>query len=184
MAKSDPIVRLSKFLSLLLRHRPEVAGLELDPQGWVEVDVLLEKVRAAGHNMDRALLETVVATNNKKRFAFSEDGLRIRASQGHSVAIELGYAPVTPPEWLFHGTATRHLSAIREAGLIKGKRHHVHLSREEKTAVQVGGRHGVAVVLRVRAGEMHAAGHVFYCSENGVWLTDAVPPEYLEFPLS
>ena len=148
----------------------------------MEVEVLLEKVRAAGHKIDRPLLEEVVATNNKKRFAFSDDGLRIRASQGHSVEIELGYAPVTPPEWLFHGTATRHLAAIRQAGLIKGKRHHVHLSREETTAVQVGGRHGVAVVLRVRAGEMHAAGHAFYCSENGVWLTDAVPADFLVFP--
>ena len=184
MSNSATIAHLSKFLSLILRHRPEVAGLELDPQGWVEVDVLLEKVRAAGHKMDRALLDTVVATNNKKRFAFSEDVLRIRASQGHSVSIELGYEPVRPPEWLFHGTATRHLAAIRTAGLIKGKRHHVHLSRDEATALQVGGRHGKAIVLRVRAGEMHAAGHAFFCSENGVWLTDAAPPEYLEFPLS
>lgn len=179
----DPaLVRTSKFLRKVLRHAPESVGLRLDEAGWVDVDALLAAARGAGVRLDRATLDRVVAENDKKRFAFSPDGQRIRASQGHSVDVELGLAPVEPPEVLFHGTADRNLDSIRRDGLIPGRRTHVHLSADEETAVRVGGRHGRPVVLRVRAGELHRAGHPFYRSDNGVWLAAAVPPEHIEFP--
>lgn len=176
------LVRISKFISKVLRHAPESVGLRLDEAGWVDVDDLLDAARGAGVALDRPTLERVVAENDKKRFALSADGLRIRASHGHSVTVELGLEPVEPPEVLFHGTADRNLDSIRAQGLIPGRRTHVHLSRDEATAVNVGQRHGRPVVLRVRAGEMHRAGHAFYRSDNGVWLTDAVPAMHIEFP--
>jgi putative RNA 2'-phosphotransferase len=176
------LVRMSKFVSKVLRHAPESVGLRLDEAGWVDVDDLLAAAKGAGVALDRPTLERVVADNDKQRFAVSPDGLRIRASQGHSVSVELGLAPVEPPEVLFHGTADRNLDSIREQGLIPGRRTHVHLSADEATAVNVGRRHGRPVVLRVRAGEMHRAGHPFYRSDNGVWLTPAVPPAYTDFP--
>jgi putative RNA 2'-phosphotransferase len=170
------VVKASKFLSLVLRHKPEEVGITLDAHGWVEVAVLLEAVK---DKFDRAMLDRVVAENNKKRFEFSEDGLRIRASQGHSVDVDLGYAPAEPPEFLYHGTAVQHLDSIRTTGLDKRSRHAVHLSVDEATARSVGSRHGRPVILRVRARDLAAAGAVFYRSTNGVWLTDAVPAEYL-----
>ncbi|HEY0036191.1 MAG TPA: RNA 2'-phosphotransferase [Longimicrobium sp.] len=176
------LVRASKFLSLVLRHRPEEVGIALDEAGWVEVDVLLDACAQAGVTLDRPTLDRVVAENDKQRFAFSDDGLRIRASQGHSVRVELGLQPQTPPEVLYHGTASRSVEAIRREGLRPGRRTHVHLSLDEQTAEGVGGRHGRPVVLRVQAGRMHAAGHAFYRSENGVWLADEVPPEFIAFP--
>lgn len=176
------LVGLSKFVSKVLRHAPESVGLRLDEAGWVDVDDLLAAAAGAGVPLDRAALERVVAENDKKRFALSPDGLRIRASQGHSVAVELGLQPVTPPDVLFHGTADRNLDSIRAQGLVPGRRTHVHLSADEATAVSVGRRHGRPVVLRVQSGEMHRAGHPFFRSENGVWLTAAVPPEHLRFP--
>lgn len=176
------LVPISKFVSKVLRHAPESVGLTLDEAGWVGVDDLLAAAARARVPMDRATLERVVAENDKKRFAFSDDGFRIRASQGHSVSVELGLEPVTPPDVLFHGTADRNLESIRAQGLIPGRRTHVHLSADEETAVAVGRRHGRPVVLRVAAGAMHRAGHPFYRSENGVWLTAAVPPEHVEFP--
>lgn len=172
----------SRFLSLVLRHEPEAAGVSLDEAGWVEVALLLDGCARVGRAITRPELEEIVATNDKKRFAFSEDGLRIRANQGHSIEVELGYQPQVPPEQLFHGTATRFLGSIYAQGLQKGERHHVHLSLDEKTAIQVGGRHGKVVVLVVRSGAMHAAGHPFFVSENGVWLVDHVPVEFLLFP--
>jgi putative RNA 2'-phosphotransferase len=123
-----------------------------------------------------------VATSDKKRFAFSEDGLRIRASQGHSVEVDLQYSPQTPPEILYHGTATRFLDGIRQNGLSRMERHDVHLSAETKVTFQVGGRHGKPVLLTIRAGEMNRAGFVFRCSANGVWLTEKVPSQYIQFP--
>lgn len=177
----DPsLVRLSKFLSLVLRHEPETIGLALDPNGWVAVDELLAAAAKAGTPIAPESLRQVVATNDKKRFAFSEDGLRIRASQGHSVEVDLDLPPSVPPDVLFHGTATRFLDPIRAEGLRAQSRQHVHLSPDEATAVKVGMRHGKPVVLRVHAGRMHQAGHVFFLSANGVWLTAAVPPDYLE----
>jgi putative RNA 2'-phosphotransferase len=178
------LVRISKFLSKVLRHAPESVGLRLDEAGWVDVDDLLAAAARAGVALDRPTLERVVADNDKQRFALSPDGLRIRASQGHSVSVELGLAPQEPPEVLFHGTADRNLASIREQGLVPGRRTHVHLSADEATAINVGRRHGRPVVLRVRAGEMHRAGHPFHRSDNGVWLTSAVPPAHIDFPSS
>ncbi len=172
--------KTSKFLSLVLRHEPERIGLTLDAAGWAEVDALLTALRHHGHAITRAELEEVVATNEKKRFAFSDDGRRIRASQGHSVEVELGYAPQTPPEQLYHGTATRFVSSILAEGLIKGERQHVHLSADRDTALKVGQRHGQPALFIVNAVRMQAAGHAFFRSENGVWLTEHVPVEFLE----
>jgi len=176
------LVRASKFLSLVLRHRPEHIGITLDSAGWVAVDELLAAARRTGFPLDRATLERVVAENDKRRFALSTDGARIRASQGHSVGVELGLKPQTPPDVLFHGTAARFLESIRREGLKPGSRTHVHLSADEETARVVGRRHGSPVVLGVEAGTMHRDGHEFLCSENGVWLAQAVPARYLGFP--
>ena len=176
------LTKLSKFLSLVLRHKPEEIGITLDEAGWVDVVVLLDAFERYGDRVSRAMLDEVVATSDKKRFAFSDDGTRIRASQGHSIEVELGYEPAVPPEYLFHGTATRFLEAVRKEGLKKMKRHHVHLSLDEKTASAVGTRHGKLAMLRVRAGEMHRAGVAFYVSANGVWLTDEVPAAHIDFP--
>jgi putative RNA 2'-phosphotransferase len=177
---NNKIVSMSKFLSLVLRHQPEKIGIELDSAGWVSVDALLRACARHGSPIAREELELIVASNDKKRFAFSEDGARIRASQGHSVEVELQYEPSVPPEILYHGTAERFLPAIRTEGLLKGKRHHVHLSRDEPSAFSVGQRHGKPIVLRIRAGELHRAGQPFYVSANGVWLTDHVPASFLE----
>jgi putative RNA 2'-phosphotransferase len=176
----DPrdVVRRSKRLSYLLRHAPGSVGLTLDAAGWTDVGALL-----AALGWTRAQLEHVVATNDKRRFAFDDTGTRIRASQGHSVAVELGYAAEQPPPVLFHGTAERNLPAIEAEGLRPGRRHAVHLSPDELTARQVGARHGGvggrAVVLRVDAEGMARDGAVFTRSANGVWLVGAVPPAFL-----
>ena len=175
-------IKTSKFLSLILRHEPEVVGLKLDEAGWVSVDELLAAVNRHGTALTLAQLQHIVATSDKKRFAFSEDGQRIRASQGHSVEVDLQYAAQTPPEILYHGTATRFLDGIRKDGLQRMARHDVHLSAETKVTFQVGGRHGKPVLLTIRAGEMHRAGFVFRCSANGVWLANHVPPQFIEFP--
>ena len=169
----------SKFLSYVLRHEPMAVGIALDPCGWVAVDVLLDACARAGHRLSKAELEEVVAISPKQRFAFSEDKERIRANQGHSTAVHLGYAPAEPPDVLFHGTVARHLSAIRATGLQPMKRHHVHLSSDEATAQAVGSRRGKAVILRIDARAMRDAGHVFYETPNGVWLTDAVPSAFI-----
>lgn len=176
------LVRTSKFLSLVLRHKPAEIGLTLDPNGWADVDELIRLANLAGRRLDRSLLERIVAENDKKRFAFSENGRRIRASQGHSVEVDLALSPTAPPDFLYHGTATRFLDSIRATGLHSASRQHVHLSPDEATAVTVGRRHGVPVVLVVKAGEMAAAGHAFYVSANGVWLTERVPVEFLSIP--
>jgi putative RNA 2'-phosphotransferase len=170
----------SRFLSLVLRHRPETIGLTLDSAGWVAVDALLAQCRAHGRELSRETLRDIVATSPKQRFMLSDDGDRIRASQGHSVPVALGYAPAVPPELLFHGTVATKLAAIRATGLRKMSRHHVHLSPDVATARAVASRRGPPVILRVAAGRMHADGHVFYLSANGVWLTDEVPARYLE----
>jgi putative RNA 2'-phosphotransferase len=174
------LVRLSKFLSLVLRHNPGAIGIALDPHGWVDIDELLAAAQRRGTALDHATLLRIVAENEKRRFALSDDGRRIRASQGHSVAVDLGLEPAAPPELLYHGTATRFLDSIRREGLRPGSRQHVHLSADHATAVQVGRRHGQPAVLAVRAGAMAAAGFSFFRSANGVWLTNRVPPEYLE----
>jgi putative RNA 2'-phosphotransferase len=169
----------SRFLSLVLRHDPAAAGVTLDEGGWVAVDALLAGCAAAGRPLDRAELEHIVATNDKRRFAFSGDGTRIRASQGHSVDVDLGLAAAEPPEWLYHGTASRTLPLVLREGLRPMSRQDVHLSADPETATRVGARHGRPVVLRVAAGRLAATGQVFRRSANGVWLTDRVPPDYL-----
>src|SRR5262245_57695737 len=175
-------VKMSKFLSLILRHEPERVGLKLGEAGWVSVDDLLQAVARHGVELSLEQLQHVVDTSDKKRFAFSEDGKRIRASQGHSVEVDLQYPPQPPPESLYHGTATRFLEGIRQHGLQKMGRHDVHLSAETRVTLQVGGRHGQPVLLTIRAGAMHREGFVFRCSANGVWLTENVPPQFIEFP--
>lgn len=174
------LVRLSKFMSLVLRHRPQEAGLILDEGGWAEVDALLAAMNRKGMAVDRALLERVVVENDKQRFALSADGTKIRANQGHSIPVDLGLPPVTPPDLLYHGTGEQFLDSIRQSGLLKRKRHAVHLSPDAETAVRVGRRHGEAVVLVIESGRMAADGYLFYHSANGVWLTDHVPPGYIK----
>ena len=170
------IVKVSKYLSRHLRHDPGRLGLELQPGGWVDVDELLAACAARRMAVSRVELEEVVARNDKARFAFDPAGTRIRASQGHSVPVDLGLEPVPPPERLFHGTSEGRVAAILREGLQPMGRHHVHLSPDAATARRVGARHGRPVVLEVAAGDLAAAGHVFLRSDNGVWLTDAVPP--------
>ena len=177
---TPPLVRISKFLSLVLRHDPGKIGLALDAAGWADVDELIAAAARAGVEIDRETLARVVAENDKQRFALSPDGDRIRANQGHSVRVDLGLEPQTPPEVLYHGTAARFVDSIRASGLHAASRTHVHLSPDEDTARRVGQRHGKPVVLRVAAGRMHCDGRPFFRSENGVWLTDAVPAEYID----
>ncbi|WP_172202591.1 RNA 2'-phosphotransferase [Niveibacterium sp. COAC-50] len=180
MQTENQLKRLSKFMSLVLRHQPELIGIALDHAGWVAIDELVTRANAAGKPLTHACIREVVATSDKQRFAISDDGLRIRANQGHSVEVELGLAPAEPPDVLLHGTARRFLSAILREGLVKGARHHVHLTTDLGIAGAVGRRYGELVLLSVAAARMRADGHVFYRSDNGVWLTDMVPPRYLE----
>jgi putative RNA 2'-phosphotransferase len=174
-------IRLSKFLSLVLRHEPDRVGLKLDPAGWVNVNDLLQAVNRHGVSLTVEQLNHVVATNDKKRFVFSDDGLRVRASQGHSVGVALQYEPQTPPELLYHGTPERFVDSIRATGLNKGERHHVHLSADYAIASKVGERRGQPVVLTIRSGDMYRQGHIFYRSANGVWLVEHVPPQFIDF---
>src|SRR5262245_11961642 len=174
--------KISKFLSLVLRHEPSKIGVSLDAAGWVDVRVLLSALEQHGFPVVEQELRDVVATSDKKRFSFSDDGSRIRANQGHSVDVELGYEPARPPEVLYHGTPEQFVSSIRQGGLIKGQRHHVHLSLDEATARKVGERRGRSVVLKVLAGQMHRDGFEYFVSANSVWLTNDVPVAYIEFP--
>lgn len=176
---NENMIRISKRMSLHLRHAPERIGIELEQGGWVDVDTFLTALRAHGFRVTRAELEEVVARNDKRRFAFDESGTRIRASQGHSVEVDLGLAPADPPAILYHGTAERFLAKIEKAGLLPMRRQHVHLSADVDTAIRVGSRHGRAVVLSVDTAAMVADGHVFHVSANGVWLTGTVPARYL-----
>ncbi|MFE3600744.1 RNA 2'-phosphotransferase [Streptomyces sp. NPDC059142] len=175
-------VKVSKYLSRHLRHQPERIGLTLDPNGWVTVGELLRAARDHGFRISRAELDHVVAVNDKRRFTLDGERDRIRANQGHTVAVDLELASAEPPPYLYHGTVARSLDAIRAEGLRPMARHHVHLSPDRATATHVGARRGRPVVLSVDAGAMHRAGLVFHVSANGVWLTDAVPPRYLRFP--
>jgi putative RNA 2'-phosphotransferase len=175
-------IRASKFLSLVLRHKPGAAGVSLDPEGWAPVADLLAGCERAGITLTVDELRSLVARSDKQRFALSPDGLRIRANQGHSIAVDLGLSPMAPPPVLFHGTVDRFLPSIRNDGLLRGKRHAVHLSPTRDIATAVGGRRGRPVVLEVDAARMSGDGHVFFQSQNGVWLTDRVPPDYIRFP--
>ncbi len=172
--------RLSKFLSRILRHQPEAIGLSLDANGWADISQLLEKAAQHQHPMDIDILKHIVATNPKQRFSLDAAKSRIRANQGHSIAVDLSLLPQQPPALLYHGTGISNAAAIAEQGILKQQRQHVHLSSDMATATQVGSRHGKPYIFTVTAGSMHRDGFLFYCSENGVWLTDNVPPQYLE----
>jgi putative RNA 2'-phosphotransferase len=176
---TDDPVSLSKFISYVLRHKPDSIGLTLDSQGWASIDALIEKSHASGTMFGRVDLLKMVDGNDKKRFSISDDGQRIRAAQGHSVAIELGLMAQEPPHVLYHGTATRFVSSILAEGLKPQSRQQVHLSADETTAHRVGQRHGKPAILTVEAHLMHAEGFKFFLADNGVWLTDHVPPAFL-----
>lgn len=177
------LIAKSKFLSLILRHDPAAAGITLDKEGWTDVDGMIDGAAARGKALSRDVIAGVMALPGKQRFELSPDGKRIRAMQGHSAKeVAIAYAPETPPETLYHGTATRFLDSIRAGGLMPGNRHLVHLSPDEETAAAVGRRHGRPVVLPVAADAMHRAGHEFHLAGNGVWLVKTVPPGFLTFP--
>ena len=169
-------------MSLVLRHKPEHLDLTLDENGWVKVDLLLAAMQRQGLDVDRDLLEEVVRDNDKQRFAFNEDRTQIRANQGHSIEVDVELEQKTPPSVLLHGTVEKFLDAIRESGLEKMNRQHVHLSGDLETANKVGSRRGKPVILQIDAAKMEKNGHVFYLSANGVWLTDHVPPGFITFP--
>lgn len=173
------LVRSSKFLSLVLRHAPEKIGLTLDAEGWASVSELLRLCNAAGHPLSEEALREIVAQNDKRRFAFSVDGTRIRASQGHSIEVDLGLLPSVPPDRLHHGTSRANVASILEHGLTRSSRNHLHLSVDIETAKRVGQRHGSPVVFEIEARRMHDEGCEFFLSENGVWLTDHVPKDRL-----
>jgi putative RNA 2'-phosphotransferase len=176
----DRVTKISKFLSFVLRHQPDSIGLNLDDAGWANVAELIALANANGKKLDRELLDEVVATNNKKRFAFNDDGTKIRASQGHSIAIDLDLPSLQPPDILYHGTATRFMKSIELQGLTRQSRQHVHLTDNLDTAKQVGARHGMPVILQIAADKMQLAGFLFYRSDNGVWLVERVPIEYID----
>jgi len=172
-------IRISKFLSLVLRHQPETINLTLDENGWTDAAILIGQMNANGFAVSKEILQHIVTTNSKSRFAFNDDQTKIRANQGHSVDVELGYKPKQPPSILFHGTAESSLSSISETGLEKRSRHHVHLSADTDTAIKVGQRYGKPVVLQVAASDMFNDGYQFFLSDNNVWLTDHVPVKYI-----
>ena len=173
------LIRVSKYLAKYLRHALHELGLTLQPGGWVPVDDLLAAAGKNGFPITYDELVECVETNDKQRFAFDVSGELIRANQGHSVEVDLQLEQREPPETLYHGTVERFLTSILESGLVRGKRHHVHLSKDVETARKVGSRRGKPIILTVDAGRMHRDGHTFYLSANGVWLTDTVPPDYL-----
>ena len=172
------LTQISKFLSLILRHKPDVIGIELDEHGWADVGELLSGMRTR-FPIDMATLEEIVRTDSKQRYAFNENRTKIRANQGHSINVDVEPERMQPPQTLYHGTATRFAASIEEKGLLPGQRLYVHLSPDEQTAVNVGKRHGKPVIYQVDAGEMHRAGYAFYRSANGVWLTKEVPVRFL-----
>jgi putative RNA 2'-phosphotransferase len=171
----------SKFLSLILRHSPQTIGLQLDDQGWADVNELLAKAAKQHQYISKTLLDEVVATNDKKRFIFNDDRTKIRASQGHSISVDLDLEKVEPPEYLYHGTVSKFIDAIKVEGLKKMNRQHVHLSMDKETASKVGGRRGTPVILTIHSGQMHQKGFTFYLSENKVWLTYHVPERFINF---
>ena len=168
----------SKYISLILRHKPEVIGISLDEHGWANVDELIAGVSKT-HPLDMAILEQIVAEDEKQRYSFNEDKTLIRANQGHSIPVDVELEETEPPEELWHGTGEKYVNSIDAQGLIPKSRLYVHLSKDEDTAVKVGQRHGKPVLYIVKAGEMHREGYKFFLSKNGVWLTKEVPVKYL-----
>lgn len=179
MLNEKETTQISKFLSVVLRHKPEYIGISLDEQGWTDVHMLIIQAHKKGIQLTAEIIQHVVATNIKKRFSFNADLTKIRASQGHSVQVDLQYQPQLPPEVLYHGTSSQSVKAILKEGLLKMNRHHVHLSIDPETATKVGSRHGKAVVFEVASLKMATDGYTFFVSDNGVWLTDVVPPQYI-----
>lgn len=178
--RRDENENLGRFMSFVLRHKPEVIGLRLDEHGWADIDELMEGMNRAGKHIDRAKLDEIVATNNKKRYSVSEDGKKIRANHGHTVKVDVELKEQKPPEILYHGTAEQFSESIEREGLKPMKRLHVHLSKDTATAENVGSRHGKPVIYEVASGEMSENGFKFYLSESGIWLTEKVPPAYLK----
>ena len=171
----------SKFIALILRHRPEAVGIALDEHGWAKVDELIDGINAAGnHRLTKELLEEIVRTDEKQRYAFNEDHTLIRANQGHSVSVDVELTEMEPPPVLYHGTGQKYADSIDRQGLIPKTRLYVHLSADTETAHKVGSRHGKPVIYRVDCQRMAADGFVFYRSVNGVCLTRKVPPKYLQ----
>lgn len=168
----------SKYISLILRHKPEVIGITLDEHGWANVDELIEGVSRT-HKLDMAILEQIVAEDEKQRYSFNEDKTLIRANQGHSIPVDVELEEQQPPEILYHGTGEKYVASIGAQGLIPKSRLYVHLSRDEETANKVGSRHGKPVIYKVNSGDMYRDGYKFFCSVNGVWLTNEVPVKYL-----
>ena len=180
MSTESDLDGLSRFLSYVLRHRPDAIGITLDREGWADIRDLIAGAARSGKRLEGEIIRTVVANNDKKRFAISADGQWIRAVQGHSLgSVSITYSGEVPPELLYHGTATRFLASIRERGLVARGRQYVHLSQEPETAAVVGARYGSPVVLAIAAREMHETGLKFYQAENGVWLTTHVPVEFI-----
>ncbi len=175
----DELIKNGKFLSLILRHKPEVIGISLDEHGWANVFELITGIKK-DRNFDMNMLEEIVRTDNKQRFAFNPDHTKIRANQGHSIEVDVELKEQNPPEVLYHGTGTKNVSSILKKGLLPQSRLYVHLSKDIHTAIAVGQRHGKPAVFTIRAGEMACKGYQFFLSENCVWLTKYVPAEYLK----
>lgn len=169
----------SKYISLILRHKPEVIGITLDEHGWADVGQLIAGI-AKTQPFDMQTLEKIVNTDNKQRYSFNEDKTLIRANQGHSIPVDVELEEIVPPEYLWHGTGEKYVKVIDKDGLIPKSRLYVHLSKDHETAITVGKRHGNPVVYRVDSGKMAQDGFKFFCSVNGVWLTKNVPAKYLE----
>lgn len=177
MSKKD---KLSVFISLVLRHKPDAAGIQLDEHGWANVEELISGINSTGRKIDMKILEEVVASDEKGRYSFNEDKSLIRANQGHSIPVDVDLKEQEPPEFLYHGTAERFLEDIQSEGLRPMSRLYVHLSKDIETAIKVGKRHGKPVILQVHSGELFRDGNKFYLSENGIWLIQSVPTRYFE----
>lgn len=175
------LTKTSRFLSLILRHKPEVIGITLDEHGWADINELIDGINKHDnkYNINREILNQIVETDEKQRYAISPDGKLIRANQGHSIPVDVELKETEPPEVLFHGTADRFSESIEQQGLLPQSRLYVHLSKDVQTAEKVGMRHGKPIVYRVNSGEMFHQGYKFYVSLNGVWLTKNVPPQFL-----
>ena len=174
------LTELSKFISLILRHKPDAAGITLDEHGWADVAELTEGINNRGIYIDRDILDEIVRTDNKQRYSYNEDGTKIRANQGHSINVDVELKEMCPPDILYHGTGKKSVASINEQGLKRMERMYVHLSADKETAVKVGKRHGEPFVYIVRSKEMYNDGKQFFLSENGVWLTKEVPVKYLK----
>lgn len=177
--KMSDLVKLGKYLSLILRHKPEVIDIKLDEHGWADVDELLAGMNRQGRFIDRELLDEIVKTNNKKRYQYNDDFTKIRANQGHSINVDVNLQEKIPPDILYHGTALRYLDEIKLFGIKKMNRLYVHLSKDKETAINVGKRHGKAIVLEIDTKKMLSDGYIFYCSNNGIWQCDDIDFKYV-----